>query len=332
MPLGEPLRFVPQPHEKVWGGRRLWGVLPPAERRSAPLGEVWTLVDRPSVSAAVLAGRLKGRSLHDLHRSEPRALLGELAQSCQRFPLLVKLLDTSQNLSVQVHPDARAASELGAGAESKTECWYVLAAEPGAQIFLGLKENVDAACFRACAGTPAVIDLLRTWPVSPGQFFYVPPGTVHAIGAGITLVEIQNNSDTTYRLYDWGRMGLDGQPRPTHLEAALLSLRLREAVKDPLPPSDTPQGTGSKSLLKSPAFEVQELQLGERMLCPALARPRVYILLAGQAQLTPTSGAGTWALEPWQTWLMPADLGEHWLEPLDGMVHMLVVEPREEQY
>jgi mannose-6-phosphate isomerase len=191
MSLREPLRFVPRCHEKVWGGSRLAAFLRGTRGGTVPIGEVWTLVDRPGESSRVDGGRHAGRSLSELVHAEGSACWTRARSD--GFPLLVKLLDTGEKLSVQVHPDARTAARLARGAQGKTECWYVLSARAEARLHLGLKPGVSAARLRASAGSSALVDLLEEWPVEAGNFVFVPAGTVHSIGAGITLVEIQES-------------------------------------------------------------------------------------------------------------------------------------------
>ena len=160
MPIAEPLRFQPIVLEKIWGGRRLQPFLPEGLEEPGVVGEVWTLADRQGSSSVVAAGALEGRKLAGLMLSEREALLGSAAPtSDERFPLLVKYLDATQPLSVQVHPDAKAAKRLGG--EAKDECWYILSAEPGSQIYLGLAPGVDVVSFAAEARGPHVVDMLQ---------------------------------------------------------------------------------------------------------------------------------------------------------------------------
>ena len=330
MPLRQPLRFSPYPCEKVWGGERLRVVLGWSSDGHSPIGEVWTLADRPDVDSRVQGGGLHGRSLQELLRDDRTALLGSTRPAARgAFPLLVKLLDTRKNLSVQVHPDQRVARSLGGGAEGKTECWYVLAAEPGARLYLGLRPGVDSDRLAALAASPGVVELLREWPIQAGQFVYVPPGTVHAIGAGITLVEIQDNSDTTFRLYDWQRAGLDGEPRRTHVAQALRSIDYQQVLAGPVVPESQATGTGSSgaTLIDCPAFRVEWLETNAVISRSTCARPLVYVVLAGKGRLMVEGADGEWPIEPWQTWLLPADVEGHRIEALAGELSLLAAVP-----
>lgn len=219
-----PLRFLPGYHERVWGGRRLESVygkpLP-----QGTYGESWELVDRPGEESVVAAGPLAGRTLGELWRGPERTrIFGARADGWgDRFPLLVKVLDCVETLSVQVHPPADLAPALGG--EPKTEMWVVADATPDAHLFAGLRAGVTREAFDAAlrAGED-VSAMLHRIDVAAGDVMFLPSGRVHAIGAGNLIVEIQQNSDTTYRVYDFDRPGLDGRPRELHVEESMRSI------------------------------------------------------------------------------------------------------------
>jgi len=219
-----PLAFRPRLHERPWGGRRLADLgkeLPP----DRPIGESWEVTDRPGEQSVVLDGPLAGRTLHELWTGPGRTELfgARAARGGERFPLLVKLLDCTATLSVQVHPPPDVAPDLGG--DPKTEMWYLLDAEPGAHLFAGLRAGVTRARFEddLRAGRD-VSPLLHRLDVRPGDVMFVPSGRVHALGAGCLVVEVQQNSDTTYRVFDWNRPGLDGEPRELHVPESLASI------------------------------------------------------------------------------------------------------------
>jgi mannose-6-phosphate isomerase len=226
-----PLSFVGIFKERIWGGRRLAPILNKDLPISGPVGESWELVDLQGDQSVVASGSLAGTPLSDLIQRFGPALMGPVELDGGRFPLLVKYIDASQVLSIQVHPDAEVAADLRG--RPKSEAWYILDAEPGAVIYLGLKPGSTAEQFRAAIEQGTVEDLVVACPVQPGQLFPVPPGTVHAIGAGILLAEVQQPSDTTYRVYDWGRVGLDGNPRQLHVDQAMQSIHFGQ---DPIEP------------------------------------------------------------------------------------------------
>ena len=329
MTLAEPLRFRPLPFPKVWGGDRLepfLGVSFP-DHPVGPVGEVWQLVDRDGTSSTVEGGSLDGRSLSGLMLSERESVLGDARPSADgHFPLLVKLLDASMPLSVQVHPDARTAERLGG--EAKDECWYVLDAAPDGVLYLGLRPGVDAKTFAGGAGGPRIVDMLQPFDVSAGQFVAVPAGTVHAIGSGVTLVEVQENADTTYRLFDWDRVGLDGRPRELHLESALQSVDFETPPQGPVDPVfETDAGVNERALLwTNERFHVECLRVHDAWERDTLGLPTVYTVLGGRGALR--AGEGVRPLKRGQTWLLPAAVGTHRFEESDGELSVLAVQAR----
>lgn len=214
----EVLAFAPLYQQRVWGGRALEGLgrqLPD----SRVFGESWDLVDRPEAQSVVARGAFAGRDLQWLWRHYREALFGAGCRGAERFPLLFKLLDARESLSVQVHP-SEAAGELGFG-EPKSEWWYVLAAQPGAEVFAGFKHGITRQDFEHAISRGEVEPLLHRIPVSVGDSLFVPSGRCHAIGAGCLIAEVQQNSDTTYRVFDWNRVGSDGVPRALHVRESL---------------------------------------------------------------------------------------------------------------
>ena len=218
-----PLTFHPIFKERVWGGRKLEQLyqknLPPG----APIGESWEISDRPGDVSVVANGPLAGKTLPWLMENHAHELLGDAKPATgNRFPLLCKILDAREKLSLQVHPPASKAAELGG--EPKTEMWFIADAAPGAELFVGLKRGVRRAEFEKKIQTGAVADCFHRIRVQAGDAMFLPSGRVHAIGAGLVIFEIQQNSDTTYRVFDWNRVGLDGQPRELHVAQSLASI------------------------------------------------------------------------------------------------------------
>ncbi len=228
-----PLKLAPALHSKVWGGRKLATQLGKSLPTPEPYGESWELHD----SCTVVNGRLRGQSLRDLLGTYGESLLGAGHDLAAGFPLLAKFIDARDWLSIQVHPDDKQARELEGEPRGKTEAWLVLATEPGAQLVIGVQPGTDRAQLAQSIRQGSLEALLVYADVQAGDVLYLPSGTIHALGPGNLIYEIQQASDTTYRLYDWGRLGLDGQPRALHIDKGL-----RVANLESLPRVTHPQG------------------------------------------------------------------------------------------
>jgi len=215
-----PLILEPMYRRYIWGGRRfesaLGRQLPPGD----DFAESWQLVDRGGDQSVVAAGPLAGMTLGDLVTSRGQELLGRHAP-LKSFPLLFKFLDACQDLSVQVHPDDARAAQFGTPDRGKTEAWYVVAAEPGSRIYAGLRAGVSRDEFAASLWAGTCDRAIHSFTVHPGDCIFIPAGTVHAIGAGLMVAEIQQSSDVTFRLHDWNRVGPDGKARPLHVAQGL---------------------------------------------------------------------------------------------------------------
>lgn len=219
-----PLLFNPNLYAKVWGGRRLtvWKALPPC---AEPVGESWEVSGMPSAVSVIANGDWRGRTLTDIIRENPRDILG--GSVARRFgaelPLLVKIIDAQRDLSVQVHPDDTMARRHGLH-NGKTEMWYVIDAKPGAYLYAGFREKLTDKDYMRRIADGTICEALARHEVHPGDVFFLPAGRVHAICSGILLAEVQQSSDTTYRIYDYNRPGLDGKPRQLHTALAAEAL------------------------------------------------------------------------------------------------------------
>ncbi len=223
MPTLYPFRFQPIFRRYVWGGRRLGTVLGKPIGPERDYAESWEVVDHGADQSLVSHGPLAGYSLHRLVQQYPEELLGK-HRGWTQFPLLCKFLDAHQNLSVQVHPNDQQAHHLTPPDWGKTEAWVILDTLPGSKIYAGLKRGFDrdALAREVARGTTALC--LHSFEPQVGDCVFVPAGIVHALGAGLLVAEIQQSSDTTFRLDDWNRLGADGKPRPLHIEAALQTI------------------------------------------------------------------------------------------------------------
>ncbi|HWA24411.1 MAG TPA: type I phosphomannose isomerase catalytic subunit [Lacunisphaera sp.] len=220
-------RFSPIYQERVWGGRGLEAFLGRKIPGAGPIGESWELVDRPEAQSIVADGPFAGKSLRGLIAGGGAEIMGPRWPAKRPFPILVKWLDCRERLSLQVHPPAAVAAQLGG--EPKTENWYVARAEAGAAVLAGLKPGVDVAAFRAALENNTAETLVHRLPTVAGDSLLIRSGVMHAIDGGNLILEIQQNSDTTYRVYDWGRVGLDGKPRAMHVEQSMASLAANTA-------------------------------------------------------------------------------------------------------
>jgi mannose-6-phosphate isomerase len=225
-----PLKFGPIYKQRIWGGRKLAEVfgkeLPPGLR----IGESWELADLPQDKSVIANGELAGRTLRLAIEQYPKEIMGD-ADFAGPFPLLIKFLDCQDILSVQVHPDPQTCRRMGAG-EPKTECWYIIATDPGAVIYKGLKKGVTKEQFAEAINKGTIADTLAKVPVSQGECYFLPAGTAHAIGPGLLIAEIQTPSDTTYRVFDWNRVDDAGKARELHIEQALESIHFDVSADD----------------------------------------------------------------------------------------------------
>lgn len=258
-----PFTFVPILKDRVWGGRKLETLYQKALPADQPIGESWEISDRPGDASVIANGPLAGKDLRWLMEHHERELLGKGNALNGRFPLLVKILDAQQDLSLQVHPPAQKAAELGG--EPKTEMWYFTDCTPEAVIFAGLKNGVTRAEFEQKTRQGGVAECFHRLPVKAGDSMFLPSGRVHALGAGSVMFEIQQNSDTTYRVYDWDRVGLDGKPRDLHIEQSLASIDFTD-FEPPLVKSEFSRNATFKLryLVDDPLFYVNACRVKKR--------------------------------------------------------------------
>lgn len=257
-----PLAFEPVLKDYIWGGRKLETLFGRALPPGVGIAESWEISAHPHGDVTVANGPLRGRSLAGLTAEYGAALVGSFARP-GRFPLLVKLLDAHQKLSVQVHPDDAYARTHENGELGKSEMWVVLHAEPEAALILGLQPGATRESFRAALEAGDLEQWLHTLPVQAGDVICVPAGTLHAILGGSVIAEIQQNSDATYRVYDWNRTGSDGKPRPLHVDKALDVIDFSRVQPELAEPAllDAPDGIRRWELCCGPTFVVERLEM-----------------------------------------------------------------------
>ena len=307
--LNSPLIFEPIFQERIWGGRKLAELfgknLPPGKR----IGESWEIVDRPEAQSIVREGPLSGRSLHDLWVNFGEELFGKVPD-VPRFPLLIKLLDAQEKLSLQVHPPQEIAESLGG--EAKTEFWYVAAAEPNAEIFVGLGKSMTRDQFEDALHSGTVADCVHPIRMKSGDAMFLPSGRFHAIGAGNLLVEIQQNSDTTYRVFDWNRVDDQGKPRQLHIDQALQCIDFNDVAPKPI----TPTG---ELLVRHELFDVQKWNLDSARDIAPLGQFAIVLCL---------TGALHWAgvdFTPGDFLLVPASFQDRSIHPCAASTSLLRV-------
>ena len=313
--LAAPLTFAPRLKHYLWGGRRLEELF----GRRLPEGvtaESWEVSGHPDEPSVVVDGPLKGRELPGLVAEYGIALLGHRgARAAERgtFPLLVKLLDASHALSVQVHPDDDRAAAHRTGESGKDEMWYILHAEPGASIIHGLREGIGRPGLRRAVSEGRVQDVLNRVAVRPGDSIMVPAGTVHGILSGVVLLEVQQTSDTTYRIHDWDRLGPDGRPRELHVGRALEVIDFEDRGAALVEPRPVASGGGIRREVVAECrhFVVERIRAEARATFSATldgATCEIWGTVAGEASLR-APRAPALELEPARFVLLPATMG-----------------------
>jgi mannose-6-phosphate isomerase len=285
--------------ERMWGGRRLESELGkklPAQRR---IGESWEIVDRPEAQSIVCNGPLRGKTLHELWTKHRNEIFGDVPDA-PRFPLLLKLLDASEKLSLQVHPPEKVARKLGA--EPKTEFWYVAAADQGAELHLGFRNSITREQFENALRSGTAADHVHKIRVKAGDAVFLPAGRFHAAGAGTLLIEIQQNSDTTYRAFDWNRVDDKGKPRQLHVEKALQCIDFDDVRPRLLQPE-------RELLLRHELFEVQKWNLTAPRKVSSRVQFAIVCCLSGSLRCADVG------VSPGEFCLVPTSLSDEQLQP-----------------
>lgn len=307
-----PFILEPAYKDYIWGGGRI----PARFNRPLPEGiyaESWELSDRVEGMSHVANGPLQGQSLANLVARFGSQLMGRGTRG-PNFPLLVKLIDAKERLSIQVHPDDEKAAQ-GIG-EAKTEAWHILDAPKDAQVFAGLKPGVTEKVFCTALKETRLENCLQAVPVSAGDTIFIPGGRIHAICEGLLILEVQQNSNTTYRVYDWGRVDKSGKPRELHLEQALKVIRWT----DPAPARITPTPLSTKpgalvtELVSSPYFRLESLEITAPFFVQHNGTS-FHALFTKQDEIQLMSAAGTVIIPRGRTCLIPASLEQYTLKP-----------------
>ena len=307
--LTSPLTFEPIFQERIWGGRKLaelFGKHLPAGKR---IGESWEIVDRPEAQSVVRDGPLRGKTLHELWTQYRPDIFGDVPDR-PRFPLLMKLLDASERLSLQVHPPQKIAAKLGG--EPKTEFWYVAAADRDAELFLGMSRPLTPRKFEEVLRAGTAADHVHRIHVKVGDAMFLPAGRIHAVSGGNLLVEIQQNSDTTYRVFDWNRVNQGCRPRELHVDQALQCIDFEDIA----PRLIEPKG---ELLVRDDLFEIQRWNLEHpREVAPGGDWAAV-VCLSGKLQCASVD------LMPGEFFLLPASLKDRQMKPVNELATLLRV-------
>jgi mannose-6-phosphate isomerase len=319
-----PLRFEPIYEYRLWGGRRLGDLLSAPLPGAGPIGEAWLLSDRDDHPSRVADGPLQGWTLRQLFEQSPEQLLGKLAGRFQRFPLLLKFLDAREMLSVQVHPSDRQTDYLPVGEHGKTEAWVVLEAGPASRIYAGLNPGVTQDDLRLALANRTVADHLASFEPRPGDGVFLQAGTVHSLGGGLVVFEVQENSDVTFRLYDWDRLDAEtGLPRDLQVEQAIACIDFAQTGVGPVAPvveAATP--ALRERLFTCEHFELWRLRGELPFVVGAAGRPRLLVCIDGEGRLE--HDGETYVVRKGDVLLLPAVVGTCFYQP-NGAVSLLEI-------
>jgi mannose-6-phosphate isomerase len=325
-----PLVFEPIFKPRIWGGRRLESLLGKSLPSDALIGESWEVADLEHDQSTVSRGPAAGQTLGELVREWGPDLLGAAPLFEGRFPLLIKYLDACQHLSVQVHPDAAMAARLGGNVRVKNEAWYVLHAEPDGCIYRGLCAGVTAAGFEASIRAGTCADLLQRIVVRPGECYYLPSGTVHALGAGVVVAEVQTPSDITYRVFDWNRVDpATGKPRELHVAQALECINFGDQhIRGEERNHVASVWTTVTRLVTCPTFIIERVRMIEGYDGDIpYAQLVVWMVLEGSGEVTFAGGRERLTFGRGDTVVLPAGLSDGRLKTLSDCIWLEVTVP-----
>ncbi|WP_050058653.1 type I phosphomannose isomerase catalytic subunit [Silvibacterium bohemicum] len=319
-----PLRFEPIYQYRLWGGRRLASLLSAPLPDDGPIGEAWILSDRDDHPSKIANGPLQGQTIGRVMQQSQEQLMGKLARRFQRFPLLLKFLDAHEMLSVQVHPGYARAYPPAADGTAKTEAWVVLESGEESRIYAGLKPHTTADILRQSVTNGTLADHLVSIVPKPGDGVFIPAGTVHSLGGDVVVFEVQQNSDTTFRLYDWGHVDTKtGQPRELEVDQALACIDFLDGAAGlvtPVVETETP--VERERLFHCDPFWLWRLRGELPFAVGAVDVPRVLVCTEGTGQIE--HRGETYAVRKGEVWLLPAAVGACTFRP-SGTVNLLEI-------
>jgi mannose-6-phosphate isomerase len=319
-----PLRFDPIYQYRLWGGRRLSGLLSAPLPGDGPVGEAWVLSDRTDHQSLVANGPLKGQTLGQVMEQFREQLMGNLSSRVRRFPLLLKFLDAHEMLSVQVHPSDAHPELIPAGDTAKTEAWVVIEAKEGSHIYSGLRSGTTASNLRKSLGDGTITDHLVSIAPKPGDAIFIPAGTVHTLGDDVVVFEVQQNSDVTFRLYDWGHIDPETKAqRPLQVDQAFACIGFGANDSGLVAPCvETTSPVVRERLFDCNAFLLWRVLGQDQFTVGATAEPRVLVGIEGSGQIM--HNGTRYAFGKGDVWLLPAETGECAFQP-SGEVTLLEI-------
>jgi len=320
-----PVRLEPQFVRRIWGARSLAPLFPEKQSLGEPVGEVWLTGNE----CRFADGPFAGEKLGDVWPRMSEEWAGKGARRDRPFPVLVKFLFPEDKLSVQVHPhdDYALRHEAAAGGVGKTEMWYVISARPGAEVRVGLKPEVDDQTFRSAIVAGNAEEMLERIPVNAGDAIFVPAGTVHTIGPGMVLCEVQQNSDVTYRVYDFGRVDAQGKPRDLHIEKAFAVIRFGKQCGGRVSQNQRAHEAEEITLAECAYFSVTKSAFANSQRVKCQGQMKIVVVLEGRGVLRTEPGNERIDYAPAQAWLVPAALRDCFYEPLERTTLLSITVP-----
>jgi mannose-6-phosphate isomerase len=313
-----PLRFEPFLRPMVWGGQALRSRLGKHFPTEEPYGEAWDVSDHALHPSVIAEGPWRGATLRQLMQEHREVLLGPAAARFTVFPWLIKFLDACDWLSVQVHPDATAVKTLWPGEGSKTEAWFVIDAAPTGRIYAGLLPGIGPEQLRQALAGGRVQECLHSFTPRSGDCLFLPAGTVHAVGGGVLMAEIQETSDATFRLFDWNRVDAQGKSRTLHVEQSFAAIHWDRGPVEPIAAGAAPR----KPLVDCEQFKLEYLCLTREKEFGDMGRLQALIVIEGSGRWSLGSAVATG-----QAWILPATLGACRLEPTSTLTALLATLP-----
>ena len=319
-----PLRFEPIYQYRLWGGRRLASLLSVPLPGDGPIGEAWVLSDRTDHQSQIANGPLKGQTIGQVMKQFPESLMGKLSSRFTRFPLLLKFLDAHEMLSVQVHPSDAHPDLIPAGDTAKTEAWVVVEAEKGSQIYAGLKSSTTPGSLSESLKDGTIAERLVSISPKSGDAVFIPAGTVHTLGNDVVVFEVQQNSDVTYRLYDWGHIdSVTKALRPLQVDQALACIDFGSRNSGLVTPRvETTMPVERERLFDCAAFLLWRVRGQAQFTVGAIAEPHVLVGIEGSGRIM--HDGTPYAVGKGDVWLLPAEVGVCAFEP-SGEATMLEI-------